>query len=52
VRIFVCDEMLRNIQINLGKIKSAIRNANDNDYEAYYIYSFALTVMKPTNLLG
>lgn len=42
MRIFISEKMVRPIYKNLDKMKSLINNIDDRDYEARYIYSFAL----------
>ncbi|WP_339181047.1 hypothetical protein [Oceanobacillus sp. FSL W7-1293] len=42
MRIFVCEELIHNIKVNLNEIKSIQANLDQVNYKAYYIYAFAL----------
>ncbi|GEN89783.1 hypothetical protein [Oceanobacillus sojae] len=42
MRVFVCEEMIHNIEVNIDKIKNIQSKFDEVNYEAYYIYAFAL----------
>lgn len=42
MRIFVCGELMKNLKVNIEKIEEAYKQANDKNYEAFFIYTFAL----------
>lgn len=42
MRIFICEELINNIESNINKIKKIPTNIDKDNYEAYFIYAFAL----------
>lgn len=42
MRIFICEELINNLESNINKIKTIQSKINMDNYEAYFIYTFAL----------
>lgn len=42
MRIFICEELVNNLESNISRIKKIQPNIDANNYEAYFIYAFAL----------
>jgi len=42
MRIFVCEALLENLNVNIIKIQEAFNEVNNKNYEAFFIYSFGL----------
>lgn len=42
MRIFICEELIKNLKINMDKIRQLQNNIDSENYEANLIYSFAL----------
>jgi len=42
LRIFVCEELLKNLEVNMVKIKNSLNQIDEENKEAFYIYNFAL----------
>lgn len=42
MRVFVCEELIKNLKSNVEKIEEACKHLEENNYEAFYIYTFAL----------
>lgn len=42
MRIFICGELIKNLQANINKIETVCHEINSRNYEAYFIYVFAL----------
>jgi hypothetical protein len=42
MRIFVCDELINNLKINIVKIEEAYNQIGEKNHEAFFIYTFAL----------
>jgi hypothetical protein len=42
MRILVCEELINELRVNVVRIKEMIIQLNQNNYEAFFVYSFAL----------
>lgn len=42
MRIFICEELINNLESNISKIKKIQSKIDRDNYEAYFIYTFAL----------
>lgn len=42
MRIFICEELINNLEFNINKIKKIQSKIDMDNYEAYFIYTFAL----------
>ncbi|WP_313162648.1 hypothetical protein [Sedimentibacter sp.] len=42
MRIFICEELVNNLESSINRIKKIQMNVDANNYEAYFIYAFAL----------
>lgn len=42
MRIFICEELINNLELNINKIKEIQDKIKLENYEAYFIYAFAL----------
>lgn len=42
MRIFICEELINNLESNINKIKEIQSKIDLDNYEAYFIYTFAL----------
>jgi len=42
MRIFICEELINNLESNINKIKEIQYKIDSENYEAYFIYAFAL----------
>lgn len=42
MRIFICEELVNNLESNISRIKKVQPDIDANNYEAYFIYAFAL----------
>jgi len=42
MRIFICEELINNLESNINKIKEIQYKLDSENYEAYFIYAFAL----------
>lgn len=42
MRIFVCRELIKNLVANIEKIEETHRQIRENNYEAFFIYTYAL----------
>jgi hypothetical protein len=42
MRILVCEELINDLRVNIGKIKDMSVHLKKNNFEAFFVYSFAL----------
>lgn len=42
MRVFVCEELINDLRANFEKIKEMFEQLNKQNYEAFFVYSFAL----------
>lgn len=42
MRILVCEELTNDLKVNIEKIKDMSAQLDKNNYEAFFVYSFAL----------
>ena len=42
MRVFICEELITNLEANISKIKETLSKIDRDNYEAYLIYDFAL----------
>lgn len=42
MRILVCEELINDLKVNIKKINDMSLQLDDNNYEAFFVYSFAL----------
>lgn len=42
MRIFICEELIDNLESNINKIENIQSKIDMDNYEAYFIYTFAL----------
>lgn len=42
MRIFVCEELIDDLRVNIEKIKDMFRQLDEKNYEAFFVYSFSL----------
>lgn len=42
MRVLVCEELINDLQVNIEKIKDMYVQLKNNNYEAFFVYSFAL----------
>lgn len=42
MRVLVCEELINDLRVNIDKIEDMARKLDRNNYEAFFVYSFAL----------